>query len=234
MAPTFVLIHGGGYGSSCWERLVPLLDGEVVLVDLPGRGTREADLGSVTLADNVAATIEDIERSGAAEVVLVGHSIGGITVAHVMNEVPERVAAAVLVASTIPPHGSAVVDHIDPDVRDSVMAGSGNGVFRIDEETARTILCNDLDAEQTEWALAGMVDETTSILGATVDLTALRSGIPVTYIRTTLDQTLPPEQQDAAIAAVGAPEVIDIESGHMVMISQPTLLAATLNEIRAR
>ena len=65
------------------------------------------------------------------------------------------------------------------------------------------------------------------------EIEGLRSGIPVTYIRTGRDQTLPPEQQDAAIAAVGTPEVIDIDSGHMVMISQPELLGATLNDIRA-
>jgi hypothetical protein len=32
----------------------------------------------------------------------------------------------VLVSCTIPPHGSAVIDHIDPDVRESVMADSGH------------------------------------------------------------------------------------------------------------
>src|SRR5690349_9336440 len=98
MAPTTVLIHGGSYTGDCWSRVVPHLEGEVVLVDLPGRGRRPGDVGSVTLADNVAATIEDIEASGADEVLLVGHSIGGITVAHVANELGDRVAGAVLVA----------------------------------------------------------------------------------------------------------------------------------------
>lgn len=31
-----------------------------------------------------------------------------------------------LVSCTIPPHGSAVIDHIDPDVHKSVMADSGH------------------------------------------------------------------------------------------------------------
>jgi hypothetical protein len=54
------------------------------------------------------------------------HSAGGITVAHVLNAVPARIARVVLVSCTIPPHGSAVIDHIDPDVRESVMAGRGS------------------------------------------------------------------------------------------------------------
>ncbi|HET6954615.1 MAG TPA: alpha/beta fold hydrolase [Acidimicrobiales bacterium] len=231
---TFALVHGGNYTSDAWERLVPHLDGDVVLVELPGRGRRPGDPSRVTLADNVAATIEDLEPAGATDVVLVGHSIGGITVAHVLNEVPDRIALAVLVSCTIPPHGSAVIDHIDPDVRDSVMAGSGGGVFRIDEETVLDFLCNDLDDEQTAWALEHMVAETTSILSEVVDLSGLRSGVPVTYVRLGSDRTLPPEQQDAAIAAVGSPEVVVIDAGHMVMLSRPEELAAVLNERAAR
>src|SRR5918994_240281 len=154
---TFALIHGGGYTSGCWERVTPHLDGDVILVELPGRGRRPADLASVTLADNVAATLEDL--GDATDVVLVAHSVAGITAAHVLNEAPDRIARVVMVSCTIPPHGSAVIDHIDPDVRESVIAGAGGGVFRLDEETVLDILCHDLDDEQTAFALDGMVDE---------------------------------------------------------------------------
>jgi hypothetical protein len=50
-------------------------------------------------------------------------SVGGIAVVHVLNAVPARVARVVLVSCTIPPHGSAVIDHIDPDVREAARAG---------------------------------------------------------------------------------------------------------------
>ena len=101
---TYALIHGGGYGSDCWDRVTPHLDGDVILVDLPGRGRRPADLSTVTLADNVAATIEDI---GDAEgVVLVAHSVAGITAAHVLNEAPGLVKDVVLVSCTIPASGT--------------------------------------------------------------------------------------------------------------------------------
>ena len=228
---TFALIHGGGYTSGCWERVTPHLDGDVILVELPGRGRRPADLASVTLADNVAATLEDL--GDATDVVLVAHSVAGITAAHVLNEAPDRIARVVMVSCTIPPHGSAVIDHIDPDVRESVIAGSGGGVFRIDDDTCRTILCNDLDEEQCGWVLATRVDDATSILTEKVDLTGLR-GVPVTYVRLLQDMTLPLEQQDAAIAAIGTPEVIELDSGHMAMVGHPTELAAVLNELAGR
>lgn len=235
---TFVLVHGGGYAASCWNRLVPLLDGDVVAVDLPGRGRRPGDVSAVRLADNVAATVEDIEASGAERVVLVGHSMAGLTVAHVLNEVPGRVCEVVLVSCTVPPHGSSVIGNIDPEVRASVLAGSGGGVFRLDEASAREILCNDMDEEQSAFAVAGMVDESTAVLDEPVDLTGLWGDAPVTYVRLGDDKTLPPDQQEASIAAIragGKPvELVDIRAGHMVMISQPGVLASALNRIASR
>jgi pimeloyl-ACP methyl ester carboxylesterase len=235
---TFVLVHGGGYTGSCWDRLVPLLEGDVVAVDLPGRGRRPGDVSEVRLAANVAATVEDIEASGGEQVVLVGHSMAGLTVAHVLNEVPGRVREAVLVSCTVPPHGSSVVGNIDPDVRASVLAGSGGGVFRLDQATARDILCNDMDADQSAFALAGMVDEATAVLDEPIDLTGLWGDVPVMYVRLSADKTLPPDQQSASIAAIraGGKDVteVEIDAGHMVMISRPAELAVVLNAVGGR
>ena len=234
---TFALIHGGNYTSACWQRLSPLLDGDVLLIDLPGRNGRPPAAAELTLADNVAAVIEDLEAAGhpGDDVVLVGHSVAGITVAHVLNEAPELVGRVVLLSSPIPPHGSAVIDHIDPGVRESVLASTRGGAFRLDETVARQILCNDMDDEQTAFTLAQMVEDANSILAETVDLTGLRSGVPVTYVRLGDDATLPPARQDAAIAAVGDPEVLRLDaSGHMAMISHPAGLAPVLNRVAAR
>jgi pimeloyl-ACP methyl ester carboxylesterase len=234
---TFVLVHGGGCTSNCWNRVAPLVDGDVVAVDLPGRGRRPGDVSAVRLTDNVAAVVEDIETSGAAEVVLVGHSMAGLTVAHVLNEVPALVRHVVLVSCIVPPHGSSVVGNIDPEVRAAVLAGSGGGVFRLDEATAREILCNDMDEEQSAFALAGLVGEATAVLDEPVHLTGLWGPVPVTYVRLAADKTLPPEQQSASIDAIraGGKDVAEVElaAGHMVMISQPAALADVLNAVVA-
>ena len=66
---TFVLVHGGGFAGSCWERLVLLLDGDVHVVDLPGRGNRPADLGTVTIDANLGdVDVVDLDTSHMAMV----------------------------------------------------------------------------------------------------------------------------------------------------------------------
>jgi pimeloyl-ACP methyl ester carboxylesterase len=226
---TFALVHGGNYTSACWQRLTPLLPGKVLEVELPGRGRRPADLARVGLPDFVAALLEDLDGTDPDDVVLVGHSVAGITIAHALNARPRLARQVVLVSCTIPPHGSAVIDHIDPQVRASVLAEESGGVYVLDDATARAILTNDMDDETAALTLSHMGPDTASILAETIDLTGIRAGIPVTYVRLGADATLPPVQQDAAIAALGTPEVVEIPtSGHMAMISHPAELAAIL------
>lgn len=225
---TYVLIHGGNYDSRTWRFVVPHLDGPAVTVDLPGRGRRPADLSTVTVDDFVDAAAEDVEAADVSDGVLVAHSAGGLTAAHLLNRMSDRFRAVVLVACTIPPHGTAIVDSIDPDVRDAVLAGSGDGTYVLGEAMAREALCNDLDEEMAAIAMSEMQPDTTAFLSEPADLTALHAHRAVTYVRTLQDATLPPTQQDAAIAASGDCEVVEVDAGHLAMLSQPEALARVI------
>jgi len=226
--PTYVLVHGANYAGDSWRFVTPHLDGPSVLVDLPGRGRRPAALAGVTFEDFVSAAVEDVRSADVADAVLVAHSAGGLTAAHLLNEMPGTFRSCILVACTIPPHGEAIADNIDPDIREAVLAGAGDGTYVLDEQTARTALCNDLDEQMTQLALSEMQADTTALLSEASDLSGLRQLGGVTYIRTTLDQTLPPEQQDRAIAAIGACDVVDLAAGHLAMYSRPADLAALI------
>jgi pimeloyl-ACP methyl ester carboxylesterase len=182
-------------------------------------------MGDVTFDDFVAAAVEDVAQADGDDLVLVSHSAGGLTAAFVVNRFPERIRAAVFVSSTIPPDGGAIIDSIDPDVRDAVLAGSGDGTYQIDGDTLRTILCNDLDEEMTEVALTEIMPDTTAFLSAPVDLSGVKQLDRVVYVRCLRDQTLPLPQQDAAIEALGVARVVELDAGHMSMLSRPQELA---------
>ena len=227
----YVLIHGGGYDGQTWRFVVPHLDGPAVLVDLPGRGRRPAPMGEVTFDDLVDAAVDDVESVAADDdIVLVAHSAGGVTAAHVVNRLPERIRAVVFVSCPIPTHGGAIIDNIDPDVRDAVMAGTGDGTYQIDEDTLRTILCNDLDDELAAIAMAENTPDTTAYLGAAIDLSGVKALDRVVYVRCLADQTLPLVQQDASIEAIGVAQVVELDAGHLSMLSRPEELAAIIND----
>src|SRR5215218_7258276 len=105
---TYVLVHGGGFAGSCWDELVPLLDGEVIAVDLPGRGSRPVPLTDVTLTDFADAVVDEIGDRD--DVVLVGHSLAGVTLPRVSGRVPGQLRHVVYVSCSVPPDGTTVAD----------------------------------------------------------------------------------------------------------------------------
>jgi pimeloyl-ACP methyl ester carboxylesterase len=97
-APVIVLTHGWGLDSTIWERAKAELSTRyrIVTWDLPGLGrSRQPKNGALTL-DRLAAdlaTIVELSRNG--PVVLVGHSIGGMTIQTLARLRPDLFGATV-------------------------------------------------------------------------------------------------------------------------------------------
>ncbi|MEU8873703.1 alpha/beta hydrolase [Streptomyces javensis] len=228
---SFVLIHGAGFGANCWDELIPYLSAEALAVDLPGRGTRaDVALGTVTLADCADAVREDVEAEDLRDVVLVGHSFAGVTVPLVLDRIPERIRHVVLVSAVVPPDGSRVLDQIDPGVRGLVEQSITAGVYRQARVGAAAMLCNDMDEATAASALNRLADDSAALLSEPVNLRGYRRDIPRTYVHLTRDQCYVEEFQQRSIALLRA-EVIDLDTGHMAMISAPGKLAAVLNGV---
>ena len=81
MAETFVLVHGAWHGAWCWAAVINQLEklgDRAYAVDLPGHGMNRVDRATVTLDSYVNSVAEFIERRDLKNVVLAGHSLGGL------------------------------------------------------------------------------------------------------------------------------------------------------------
>ncbi|MGR3938818.1 alpha/beta fold hydrolase [Streptomyces sp. BRA346] len=227
----FVLIHGAGFGADCWDALIPHLRAEALAVDLPGRGTRaDVDLCTVTLADCADAVREEVEAKDLRDVVLVGHSFAGVTVPRVLDLIPDRIRHVVLVSAVVPADRTRVLDQIDPEVRELVEQSITDGVYRQTREGAAAMLCNDMDEATAASTLDQLTDDSAALLRETVDLSGYRRQIPRTYVHLKRDQCYVEELQQRSIALLRA-DVIDLDTGHMAMVSAPGQLAAVLNTL---
>lgn len=234
---TFVLVHGGGFAGSCWDPLVPLLHGPAFAVDLPGRGTTPGDLSRITVKDFVATVAQVIVDRDLRDVILVGHSLAGLTLPGVAEQVHDRLRRLVFVSCSVPVHGTSMAEalgDLSPGVRDlAERLGGGaevvDGTGALHPVIAAALFCSDMDERQTAYTLERMVPEALAVIGETTDLTGLRHPIPRTYVRLTLDASISLEAQDRMIDNLGGAEVIDLVAGHMAMISRPAELARILN-----
>ena len=98
---TFILVHGGGHGGWCCDAVVNLLTtaGHRALApDLPGMGTDRIPPQDVTL-EMTGSFIASLARRQPEKVVLVGHSLGGITISDAAERAPEAIAGLVYVTA---------------------------------------------------------------------------------------------------------------------------------------
>ena len=104
----FVLVHGAGHGAWCWYKVATLLKSighNVTTLDLTASGInprliREIN-GSVVdyvkpLTDFMASLPET------ARVVLVGHSLGGLSISLAMERFSNKISSAVFVTAVMP------------------------------------------------------------------------------------------------------------------------------------
>lgn len=229
---TYVLVHGATFDSRCWEPLLPYLDADAVAVDLPGRGSRPADLSRVTIGDFVDAVVDEIERRDLHDVQLVGHSLAGITLPGVAARIPDRLARLVFVAATVPEHGETVMDALNATVRQLANDNAVGGTVIAPEDWARRVFCNDMDDTQTNWTLQHMGQEAPGVMTEPVDLRGLDSEVARSWVLPLHDAIAVPDDQRRYAARIGA-DVNEIDAAHMVMISQPRELARVLGVLRA-
>ncbi|MFC7624690.1 alpha/beta fold hydrolase [Microlunatus sp. GCM10028923] len=113
----FVLVHGAWYGSWGWQRVAPLLrqgGAEVHTTDL----SPDPEAGLGRHADQVVDTV----RRTDGDVVLVGHSYGGLVVRQAADRFPDRIRRLVLIDGWAGPDGASLFDLAPDTFRTAILA----------------------------------------------------------------------------------------------------------------
>ena len=237
--PALVLVHGGAHAADCWDltadeirKLAPDLN--VLAVDLPGRRNTPGDLSAVTIKDCVESVIADIEDGGLDDVVVCGHSLGGVTVPGVVaNLGTPRVREMILAAAFLPPQGASVLDSLGGPLGWYARraAGARRTAVVMPRIAARLAFCNGMPRSQREFVLSRICGESIHLVTEKVDRSELPVDVVWTWILTTRDRSLSQRQQHRSIEALGGVKtVIEMDTCHDLMVSEPTRLAEILIE----
>jgi pimeloyl-ACP methyl ester carboxylesterase len=241
--PALVLVHGGAHAADCWDltideihRLAPELT--VLAVDLPGRRGKAGDLWTLTIADWVNSVVADIEDAGLDDVVIVGHSMAGLTVPGVATKLgASRVREMVLAAACVPHEGAAMVDVVAGPIAVIARRRAKKGAPReLGKAIANFVFFNGVPRARRRFMAGRLYPDSSRIPAEPVSRSGMPDEVPRTWILTLRDRAHSAKEQRASIEAIGGvQQVIEMDTCHGLMVSEPERLAEILVErCRAR
>jgi pimeloyl-ACP methyl ester carboxylesterase len=220
--PTIVLVHGAFADGSSWDGVIERLQRQGYTVEAPAIALRGVGVDSAYLA----SVVNQID----GPVLLVGHSYGGALISNAATEV-ENVVGLVFVAA-FAPDTDEVLGEVAAESKDSIlMAAQVQRMYPTgkDGETAPEISID--PAKLREGFAADLPEERTAVMAATQRPVAAaafgdRSGppawksLPSWAVVATADKAAGTDVVRSMARRAGA-EITEIESSHVVMISQP-------------
>lgn len=233
---TFILIHGAWQGAWAWDTIVPRLRAaghDAIAVDLPGNGHNPMPPAEVDLA-RYAAHVAGIVDATDGPIVMVGHSMGGITAAQVCELRPERIALAIFLAAFLLPDGMSVAEfyqqNLEPWMQGAVrrVTYDESGLLSsIDPASAVEVFYHKADRATAEAAARRLTPQPEGPRHSKLQLSAARSGtVPRVYIEAQADRSVHLPLQRKMQAMSPCLEVYGLDSDHAPQLSDPDALVA--------
>jgi pimeloyl-ACP methyl ester carboxylesterase len=122
---TYVIVHGAWGGGWDWKQVDSALDAsgsKVYRPTLTGLGERVHLLTpAVDLTTHITDIVNVIRFENLRDVVLVGHSYGGMVISGVAERIPERIRRLVYVDAAVPENGESMVTAMNATSRGNRM-----------------------------------------------------------------------------------------------------------------
>lgn len=237
--PTYVLVHGAFANDMAWDavRTQLALRANVVSLDLPGHGLDYTTLDKITLAAYVKAVTQLINRQP-SKVILVGHSMAGVVISQVAENIPKKISKLVYVSAYLPKNGQTLQDLAQTDKESLV---GQNFEFAPDYSTATIkkdklveAIAADVPKPVQEALVKYHMPEPLKPFNEKVLLTPAKFGsIPKYYIETTQDHAVTPALQERMIAANGQiKKVYKMNTSHLPFVANPGEFVQILSSIK--
>jgi pimeloyl-ACP methyl ester carboxylesterase len=236
---TYVLVHGGGHGGWCYRKVARLLrekGHEVHTPTLTGLGERSHLLNAeVGLGTHITDIVNLLHYEDLRDVVLVGHSYGGMVITGVGDRESKRVGRLVYLDAATPRTGNSNSDfgnsrrtrEFDGTIVDGVE------LFMLPSENTIRLM-GVTDPADVKWMMERLTPQPWKCMSDRLWLTddeALRA-IPQYHIVCT--STLPVRDPELIDQARSQGRLWAIDTGHDLMITEPRAVVDALLEVLNR
>lgn len=235
---TYVLVHGSWQATYVWDAVSANLlhqGHKVIVIELPGHGADTTPPQNLTLdvyRDKVIEGFSDV----AGKVILVGHSMAGMVIAHVAEKIPSKIRKLVFLGAFLPASGQALTDltFSDPDSKlgPSLVPSADQLTLDVAHGSLIDLFIHDGSLAEKECVLANHRPEPAIPLTNKVTLTGDGFGsVEKVYVKTLNDRVISPSLQDRMIAGAGISAVFELSSSHSPFVSQPHVVTEILIQL---
>jgi pimeloyl-ACP methyl ester carboxylesterase len=232
---TYLFLHGALRGAWLWDKLIPLLQksgAKRIALDLPGHGKRENDRKGVNMSAYIKDVLSYIEKNDLRDLILIGHSMSGIVITKVADEMPERIRHLVYLAAVVPRDGDALIDLLVKERQEKLrnLEGKADEIYG-PIASLRPLYFTDLEGEIKDHYIKKLTPQPLAVFFEKIHLKRFYDlKIPRTYILGLRDHSLPPELTRGFAERLGV-KPVEIDAGHDMMVSRAEEVAEALLRI---
>lgn len=236
---TYVLVHGGAHGGWCYQRLARLLRAEGHEVHTPtltGLGERSHLLRpDIDLDMHIRDVTSLLFYEDLRDVILVGHSYGGMVITGIADRAADRVGRLVYLDAANPVNGQSLVDVSGPIIESTrphgavvdgvelvLLPGEGAGAFY-----------GVTDPEDIRWMDQRLTGHPWKCFEQKLELHDEDALWAIPQFHIVCASTLPTRDAKLMGDARDAGRLWVIDTGHDLMITEPEAVAAALLEVAA-
>jgi pimeloyl-ACP methyl ester carboxylesterase len=183
-----------------------------------------------TFVDDIAQVIELEDLN---DVILVGHSMGGVVIPRVAEAVPDRIQQVIWLTAAVCADGKSLRDSIPstPRMADAVTVGA-DGTPHADPDRILDAILQDGTPQQRTFVRDRHRPYPPHALVEPGRLSAfLELGLPTAYVFATKDRAIAVEIQEAMAALLPGARRASINACHDCMVTQPDGVARALVDV---
>jgi pimeloyl-ACP methyl ester carboxylesterase len=236
---TYVLVHGGGHGGWCYQRVAKILrhaGHDVYTPTMTGLGERAHLLSpKIDLDLHIRDIVAVLHYEDLRDVILVGHSYGGMVITGVGDRAAERIGRLVYLDAANPVNGQSLVDVAGPvieAVRPDGRVVDGIELVLLPSPDAG-LLYGVTDPDDLAWMADRLAGHPWQCFEQKLELTneAALWDIPQYHIVCT--STLATRDPEMMATARAEGRLWDVDTGHDLMITEPAAVAELLERVAA-
>jgi pimeloyl-ACP methyl ester carboxylesterase len=236
---TFVLVHGGAHGGWCYQRVARRLrqaGHEVYAPTLTGLGERSHLVGPhVDLDLHIQDVAALLHYEDLGDVILVGHSYGGMVITGVADRAAARVGKLVYLDAANPKNGESLVDVAGPVIEMTRPAGQvidGVELVLLPSPEAGT-LYGVTDPDDLAWMASRLTGHPWKCFEQKLELSHESDFAKIPQFHIVCTATLATRDPQLIEEARAAGRLWAIDTGHDLMITEPQKVSEALLAVAA-